>query len=437
MTIEKVKDIPVAQINTALARQTAMDQEVIVRGTSDGGYWLIMGRKITLFDLCAVSAADYRKQPCLTLRRYDANDKQLWEKSYQNFNGYVYQATALADGSLAITTDTDFDDSQPAKYIIGPTSNAWFSKISLDGSVAWSKKISKNYEYMDQLLEAANGDLYTWGTFNRVDIPDYIWDHDTTDARTNVGICQYNKNGKLLNHMVADVGFNGGMYQQNYATVYLRPGKGVLVAYGACLELLGNDLSKKWVYPFPDTDAIVDPDHPSVPTNFIPTDHTAAISSDSITVTQMRVDGKFQRTTVVNWSGKLVKQTESVPAADTVYSLQNGKSVYIRYPASGRNKVELRFAQSSSMFDSFTSVLAAKAVNPISDGGFVIVYSGEISENSDYVVVTRYNPSGQTVFQRVLPLPKRQYNYESPYDPPIAVSKTGMIYYWTPTSITR
>jgi len=391
---------PPAEINASKADAMRFSKPVTAVQCSDGSFMVFFAKKMV-------------EDPGLTyhaleVRKFDKDKKLVWDQVFSHLNDVYYAVAATPDGGALIVTDAEFKTIQG----VPGSSIGYLTKISASGVVKWSDKLTKNYQYVNQIEVTPSGDIYTAGSYigNQNDNydrgPGGSWDHNGDDSTTVAALVRYDKNGRMKAHVISDVGYYETLgYPQNNCFIQCKEGVGLVADYGTCCVCYTTRLTKRWVYAYPDVPVNQDSDSAkySAYSNMCLTKDRIVVTADSLnTIKVRRLD--------ISFGGKLLSQTV-YPSPDTLpgslmpamIPLPDGRCV-LMMSVQGKAMAIGFFAQNKpSVFDTFGVTLHPAQVIPNLDGGFTIGYAARnsIQEEPNYYVITRYSSAGKTEFQLI------------------------------------
>ncbi len=401
MVITPVKGSPVSEINAKWAKQVELPEHGEVISFDNGDFMLISSPE----------SEDHYDLIPIKFYRYDKQGKLLWQKTFDGITGWARVTLPLSDNCLLVLTTTDFKTKGDSIYV-----NGLLSKISPEGKIVWSKKLTHNYEYFSEVFEAPNGDLYTAGSytcdydaFEDDSAAEEQWFFPSLDHPSRPTLSRRDKNGNLLGYIlppygVHDYGEDLGMY--SVCDAQYRADIGLFVNFGNVVVRYDENLKEKWKYSLK---KMAESEKQCETLGYFAPGHTSIkLYEDKIRVfCEAYSEGEQPyRVTELSFAGKLMSEkTISSEKEELVGFLPDGRQVFSEN-ASGRIKTRLYFVGDGKKteFDSFESDMTTWHLTPTVDGGFFILYL--VSGVSDggtmyYYVSTKYSAEGRTETQRV------------------------------------
>ncbi|MCL2333105.1 MAG: hypothetical protein FWC54_06465 [Actinomycetia bacterium] len=421
--VTRVAGCPVPEINASKARVVRLPKLGIAAQYPDGGFIVFLARRASM----VIENSQGLKYQALEVRKYDKNQKLLWTKTFPELTDICYAVAVTPDGGAVVVTDADYR----VRNELDMTSTGYLTKISAQGSVAWSDKLTKNYQYIDSIQVARNGDLYTSGNYiknnGQTDMTDAegTWQHSATDAFTAVALARYDSGGKMLAHqIVASANFSYGGGGGSSCTTAWREGMGLIAGYGSCCVCYDANLQKQWVYDYPD----------------VPVDQSEGRNSDYLAASTMQLTNKNILISATNFAGtkarvlsltfegKLASSREIALPADTISPyggssltpVPDGRVVLGQSPSSGasRTQMSLLSKDTTNTFARFEAPLRIDGLLPGTDGGFTINYATfDDQGNAAWYVLAKYTRAGKTRYQRVLKAPSLEELAANLYPP--------------------
>ena len=431
--ITTVNGIPVSEINAKWAWELSRDAtgnsiEGFVEEFESGDFVLLEGTGIMpLFSWMDDVLSEYptegpsegilkKDYDPLKIYRYTSEGILLWEKTYSGLSNAIHKAFPLSDGSLLVVTYRDF--------LVINSVNAEFggdlTKISPDGEILWSRKLTQNDSYLDEFFEAENGEFYAFGQYDYhsgliedKDSAKGAWSWVEDKAASRPTITRYDSEGNVLATCLPDIVFShwpDGSISSHSNAAY-RQGVGLLCDLGTKLICYDENFKVKWsTEEYPNVNTRAREDYPDSVYRAL-TDMT--IQSDGITITVYNYNGNKFRELRFSFEGKklgkkAVNLNQTSDERDT-YSLPDGRKVVMDTFEKKKNRMVLSFEKNGKLteFDAFETSLSPSydfPLTPTADGGFFIRYWDSINDagfETNYYVLTKYNAQGRTEIQRI------------------------------------
>jgi len=426
--ITAVDGIPVSEINAEWAREVSggfveeykNGDFVVVEGTDIGPLFSWMDDVLLEHPGEAPSEGilktDYEP---LRIYRYNSGGKLLWKKTYGKLTNAIHKSFALSDGSLLVVTYRDF----LAINFINAEFGGDLTKISPNGEILWSQKLTQNHSYVDEFFEGENGEFYAFGQYEYhsgliedKDSAKGAWSWIENELASRPTITRYDSEGNVLATCLPDILFghwsDGGVYSHSNAAY--RRDVGLLCDLGTQLVCYDENLKVKWSANYPDTDIL---DRDNYPNNAYAAHAEMTVQKDGITITAQNHNDTKLRDLRFSFEGKKLGEEildlNKKPVSDwnmrEIYSLPDGRKVVMNAFEKKKNRMVLYFEEKGKLteFDSFETPLTPYydfPVTPTADGGFFICYWDSINDGgfeTNYYVLTKYNAQGRTEIQRI------------------------------------
>ena len=412
--VTRVAGCPVPEINASKAKVVRLEKPGIAAQYPDGGFIVFLARSAGM----VIENPQGLKYQALEARKYDKNQKLLWTKAFPELSDVCYAVAVTPDGGAVVVTDADYQ----TRSELDMTSTGYLTKISAKGSVVWSDKLTKNYQYIDTIKVARNGDLYTSGNYIRsseqtgtVDA-EGSWQHSATDAYTAVALARYDSGGKMLAHQIADVtDVNYGGGGGSSCTTAWREGTGLIADFGVCCVCYDAELQKQWVYAYPDVPTDQSGGLPYDASFYLSTS-TMQLTGTNILISATNFAGTKARVLSLTFEGKLASSREIALPADTISPyggssltpVPDGRVVLGQSPSSGASRTQMSILskEATSTFARFEAPLRIDEFTPGEGGGFVVGYATfDDQGNAAWYVIAKYTRAGKTQYQRVFKAP--------------------------------
>ena len=415
MVITSLKNYPVAEINVKWSKTATMNEPGEIQDFPNGDYALCTRHYYE-------AGEDFSKIYPLEIYRYDKDRNLKWKKTYKDLSDRIYSTAALSDGSLLILTQTDYTPQTYTDPETGEiveidfgTAHGQFTKISPNGDIVWSRKLTHKYEYFNNVFETPDGGLLTAGAYTTYDGDTgdkeeaaEPWDISDTDISQVPTLTRYDKDGNFLSYVMPKYGVYRNYIgaKDSGCTAQYKEGVGLLVAFSDCLVCYDDSLKEKWRYKYKDIcmnlggDAGTEP-----PESFYPFPEIA-LTDSGISIRAERISDKVLRSTHISNTGKLIREwLSSADSKQYLGLLPDGRSVYFENAATGNVRTRIFFEKNGKKteFDSFETRIKPYSLTPTLDGGFFVLYNLE-PEEEDYsapCVATKYNEDGRTEVQRI------------------------------------
>jgi len=428
-----------SDINASKAPVMQLSHRGIVASYPDGGFVLFIARKAE----SVLNGPTPVKYGVLEAKKYDKNKKLVWDKKFPSLTDVCYAATVTPDGGTLIATDINYVVHNELNY----TSQGYFSKISASGALEWRDKLVQNYQYIDQIDVAANGDIYTSGAYygggvdgpgdvSGIGGPSASWQHCGQDACVTLALGRYDQSGKMQAHQISDI--SNSLAEGNIASlgsVYYQEGVGLIVDHGICCACYDANLQKKWVCQYPNTPA--DQSYENMKVGDYSSNATTRLTKTGILVCADNRDGSQERVLKVSFEGKLTSTStftlsparlSGVWTDSRIDPLPDGRCVYGYSNYTSGTQVSFFSQGKVTTFDDFKDWLRFDGLTPDAGGGFTVGYAVlnakngkgavEIDSSAASYVITKYNSVGNVEYQKVFKAPqsKNEYDEDTPSD---------------------